>query len=230
MQQGAQLYEIGISHIGEKYVLGAVVPKDDKEYSGPWDCAEFASWLVYQVSGRLYGCADNFGDPSGADAYSGFWARDARKLGVIITTEQAAVTKGAALLRIGGKDLIGHVAISNGAGKTIEAHSTKTGVIKGHISGRRWDFGVLVPWLVYEANSSLLPKGPINSIGKIYRYENPPTFDNKVKEIQKALGMKPDGFFGQKTFSAVRDFQRVSGLVADGEVGQMTASKMGITI
>lgn len=226
MINGSRLLDLALPHIGEKYVLGVIVPKDDKDYSGPWDCAEFASWLVFQLSGRLYGCANNYGDPSSADAYSGFWARDAEKYGTKISVEEAAGTRGAALVRIAGKNLIGHVAISNGTGKTIEAHSSKTGVIIGNISNRRWDFGVLIPWINYEKISD--PE--IKPAGKIYRYKNPPEYDDKVKEIQKALGLKPDGFFGAKTFAAVREFQRLSGLLADGEVGFLTAAKLGITI
>jgi hypothetical protein len=226
MLNGSQLFALAMPHIGEKYILGSIAPKNDKNYNGPWDCAEFASWLVYQVSGRLYGCANNFGEPSGADAYSGYWARDAAKLGTKISVQEAAGTRGAALVRLAGKDLIGHVAISNGAGKTVEAHSTKTGVIVGNISNRRWDFGVLVPWINYEKLTDLEIREP----GKIYRYKNPQEYEEKTKEIQKALGLDPDGFFGLKTFTAVRDFQRVSGLVADGEVGFLTAAKLGITL
>ena len=39
----------------------------------------------------------------------------------------------------------GHIAISDGGGGTVEAHSTKAGVIASTISGRRWDMGILIP-------------------------------------------------------------------------------------
>ena len=45
-----------LPHSGEKYVLGAVVPKEHSDWVGPWDCAEFVAWGIYQVSGRLIGC------------------------------------------------------------------------------------------------------------------------------------------------------------------------------
>lgn len=227
MTTGNQIYQLGTQHVGEKYVLGVVVPKDDKDYDGPWDCAEFASWIVYQLTGKLYGCANNNGDPDGADAYSGFWATDANKIGNKITTAEAIRTPGAALIRISGNGLIGHVAISNGSGGTVEAHSTKTGVITSTASGRRWDFGVLVPWIEYTENT-LTP--PVKKPGVVYRFTSPIMFHDKIKEIQKALGLKPDGFYGQKTFNAVRAFQLKSNIVADGEVGTMTATKLGITI
>ena len=44
----------------------------------------------------------------------------------------------------------------------------------------------------------------------------------KVKQIQKALGIKADGIFGIGTESEVRKFQKAHGLVADGIVGKKT--------
>jgi len=229
MGTGHQLYELGTKHVGEKYHFGAMVPKNEPDYTGPWDCAEFASWLVYQVSERLYGCANNNGDPAGADAYSGFWARDAEKLGQKISVAQAAELPGAALVRIASRDIIGHVAISDGRGGTVEAHSTKYGVIKSKVSGRRWDFGVLVPWISYSETGEKLP--PIEKPAvKIYRWTKPMMQGEKIKEIQRALGLTPDGFYGSKTFNAVRAFQKNTNLVADGEVGPTTAAKLGVLL
>jgi N-acetylmuramoyl-L-alanine amidase len=56
-------------HLGEKYILGSLAPKNNPDYKGPWDCAEFVSWVIYQVTGKLYGCADNQSQhPASADA------------------------------------------------------------------------------------------------------------------------------------------------------------------
>lgn len=55
---GNDLIRLARKHVGERYVLGTLVPKDNWEWKGPWDCAEFASWLVYQASRQLYGCDD----------------------------------------------------------------------------------------------------------------------------------------------------------------------------
>jgi N-acetylmuramoyl-L-alanine amidase len=228
MSNGQQLYDLGLKHVGEKYSFGAMVPKNYPDYKGPWDCAEFASWLVYQVSERLYGCANNAGHPASADAYSGFWARDAEKVGKKISVQEAAVTPGAAVVRVGGIDLIGHVVISNGYGMTVEAHSTKLGVITSSLDRRRWDFGVLIPWIEYSIASPILP--PIKKPGKIYRWTKPMMEGDKIKEIQRALGIEPDGFYGSKTFNAVRAFQKNSDLVADGEVGPTTAAKLGVLV
>ena len=65
---------------------------------------------------------------------------------------------------------------------------------------------------------------------KIYRYVKPMMYAEKIKEIQRVLGVKPDGWYGAKTFNAVRVFQRNENLVADGEVGPQTAARLGISL
>ena len=47
-----------------------------------------------------------------------------------------------------------------------------------------------------------------------------------VKEIQKALGIQVDGFFGAKTEQAVKEFQAAQSLEADGIVGPRTRAKI----
>ena len=223
MAQGKDLIELALKHIGDKYRLGVIAPKDDSDYNGPWDCAEFASWVVYQCTQKLYGCANNCGNPKGADAYSGFWARDATKVGILVSIEEATKIKGAFLIRVAGDGLIGHVAISQGNGKTVEAHSTKTGVIESVVSGRRWDYGVVIPWIDYTETDNDVVVNPPKS--KIYRYTNPLMHDEFIKKIQKAVGIKLsncDGWYGSETFNAVKAFQYKKGLVPDGEAGPMT--------
>ena len=53
-------------------------------------------------------------------------------------------------------------------------------------------------------------------------------FGNDVRELQKLIGVSPDGFFGVKTFSAVSAFQRRKGLVEDGVVGVKTYEALGL--
>ena len=57
------------AHVGQQYRHG-VVPKDDPNWKGPWDCAEFASWLVFQEGQLVYGCTDPKAAPGSADAYT----------------------------------------------------------------------------------------------------------------------------------------------------------------
>src|SRR5207244_13293080 len=90
--KGERILQLGRKHIGEPYVLGALAPKNNPRWKGPWDCAEFASWLVFQAAGVLYGCESNSGEPASADAYTGYWARDAGDLGAKISVEQAMGT------------------------------------------------------------------------------------------------------------------------------------------
>jgi N-acetylmuramoyl-L-alanine amidase len=221
-------------HIGERYVLGALAPKDNSQWTGPWDCAEFASWLTFQVSSTLYGCHRDTDDPSVADAYTGYWARDAKALGIQISMEQAARTPGAAVLRVPQAGATGHIVISDGKGGTIEAHSTKRGVIASTLTGRRWDMGILVPGLSYEENATTPVVQPPATT--IYRLTDPNMTGPTVKKIQRALNAagfhcgRADGEFGPHTQAAVVAFQLSSGLVGDGEFGLLAAKRLGVAL
>ena len=104
----------------------------------------FCSWVVYRATGKLYGCSTN-SDPALADAYTGFWARDANTVGNKIEVAKAFITPGAVLLRVPAPNLIGHIVFSDGEGGTIEAHSTRRGGIRSTVKERRWDMGILLP-------------------------------------------------------------------------------------
>lgn len=222
------IVELAMRHIGEPYILGSLVPKNDADYHGPFDCAEFTSWNLYQVSGKLYGCANNAGNPATADAYTGFYKRDADMIGKIVPVEVAAKTPGAFILRYSGSGITGHIVISQGNGKTVEAHSRKDGVISSVISGRRWDIGILVPWINYEFSTSMVDVAP--PMGKIYRWTTPLMRGEKICEIQKKLKTSADGIFGSRTFHAVRNFQNLVGLVPDGEAGPKTLAALRISV
>ena len=51
-----------------------------------------------------------------------------------------------------------------------------------------------------------------------------------IKQIQKILGLKEDGYFGKNTKKAVMDYQKEHGLKVDGGVGVETWAKMNETI
>lgn len=230
MATGDQLLALAKRHVGEKYVLGARVPKDNATWTGPWDCAEFASWCLFQISGKLFGCDQNQ-KPAIADAYTGYWQRDAKAAGCTAPLVVAKSTPGAFLLRFPAPSLIGHIAVSDGTGGTVEAHSSKTGVIKGKVDGRRWDVGVLPPMITYEEPTILLPTEPP---GLVLRLKQPNMKGALVDRLQRALaqrGFSPgeiDGQFGLHTASAVHAFQLTSGLVADGEAGDSTLKALGL--
>lgn len=231
-KSGKSLCQLAEKHIGEKYQF-THVPKNNPNWKGPWDCAEFTSWAVFQLIGKLYGCLNNSLSPALADAYSGAWARDCSD-GTLPTTkmEEALATPGIILVRKPpfGKSM-GHIAISDGCGGTVEAAGVNLGVRKGKIAGRTWDFFAKIPELSYEPISSAPKAAPPPFV---LRLTEPPVAGPLVKKVQKALqrlGYNPgsmDGILGPHTVSAVCAFQVQNKLVADGIIGPLTAKKLGV--
>lgn len=230
---GDTIVQIARQHVGDRYVLGVLVPKNNPNWKGPWDCAEFVSWAVFQSTATLYGCDRDDGDPATADAYTGYWERDAKSLGQIISIEQAARTPGAAILRIPQPGATGHIVISDGAGGTVEAHSPADGVIQSTLANRRWDTGILVSGIAY-AQGPGVPVPPPDAT--ICRLTLPMMVGDRVRQIQQALSQKGfdpgalDGEFGPHTHAAVVAFQLSEGLLPDGEVGPQTAAALGIQL
>jgi len=58
------------------------------------------------------------------------------------------------------------------------------------------------------------------------RFLSQGAFGEAVKEVQQALGIQADGFFGPKTEQAVKDFQAANSLDVDGIVGPRTRAKL----
>jgi len=239
MSTGKMILEIALAHVRkppEPYVFGTggqAVPKNDPNWHGPWDCAEFVSWCVYQASQIIYGCSGT--NPAKADAYTGKWRDDAKKMGIIVDTSKAASTPGAAVLRAPTDDRCGHIVISDGKGGTVEAMDSNHGVTTGTLGGnRRWDFGILVPGIQYQ--TAAIPVKIVAPTITIYRLISPHMQDEKIREIQTKLkeqGFDPkglDGVFGPNTLAAVVGFQRSQNLVVDGEVGPKTAAALGVVI
>lgn len=230
---GADIVSLAQQHVGEKYVLGVLVPKNNPNWHGPWDCAEFASWVIYQASSRLYGCDNDSGNPASADAFTGYWDRDTRSLGQIVSLDVAAQTPGAAVLRIPQAGTTGHVVLSDGKGGTIEAHSSADGVVNLHLANRRWDAAILIPWFNYSQNPAV-PVTPPQT--EVYRLTAPPMAGPVVLQIQNALLAlgydpgTPDSVFGPHTQAAVVAFQVSTGLVGDGEVGAQTAAALNLVL
>lgn len=212
------------AHLREPYILGARAPMGNSKWAGPWDCAEFVSWCVFQTTGILFGTKPRT-DPVLADAFTGFWFDQARDEQAGIEIEAAVGIVGAVLLRAPTSQAIGHIAFSDGAGGTIEAFNKKHGVIRSKATGRRWDIGVLVPGVSYFQSDEPVPFEP--PVG-VLRLTQPLTRGPLVKKVQRALiaaGFSPgkaDGVYGPQTAHAVRDFQSTRDLVADGEVGSAT--------
>lgn len=138
---GAGILAHAKSKVGSQYVLGTLVPKNDPNYIGAFDCAELIAWAIYKETGRLYGTANNAGDAATADAFTGYFDRDAKSLGKMISIEEALTIPGAILMRRGGSGP--HVALSDGYGGTVEAMGTAYGVLETNAKGRIWDYGIL---------------------------------------------------------------------------------------
>jgi hypothetical protein len=229
---GDQILATAALHIGEPYILGARAPMSNAGWRGPWDCAEFASWCVFQTSGILFGTQPQ-DDPTRADAYTGFWADQSSMSGNIVSVEDAARIPGACVLRVPGSSRIGHIVISDGQGRTVEAHSSARGVIRHTLDGRRWDLGILVPGILYHMHEDPVPLAPP---GRILRLTDPMMRGPRIEALQRFLtdqGYHPgaiDGIFGPQTADAVQEFQLDNGLVADGEVGPATAPLLGINL
>jgi hypothetical protein len=231
MATAQSLLRIAREHVGEQYVLGAKVPKANPDWHGPWDCAEFTSWCVYQATETLFGCRPRSGDPDEVDAYTGYWAEDAEKIGEEISVGEAIATAGSFILRVPGAGANGHIVISAGGGKTVEAHSSKRGVIEGTADGRRWDTGVLVPGITTK--KSEVPKPPKRP-GLVLRVKTPPMKGEIVRDVQRQLtelgfnSGPADGVYGGQTAAAVQAFQMSKRLLVDGEVGSTTARALGV--
>lgn len=234
MKTGSDLYEKINTRMNKgRYILGVLVDKSDPDAIN-FDCAELASWGVYQTGGFLYGCENNHGSPHTSDAYTGYWDRDAHKIGKIVPIDQAKATKGAFLLRVAGNGVVGHIVCSDGKGGTAEANSAKYGNINSHVDGRRWDYGILVPGFDFTEGIDVKPiVAPTN---KIYRLTSPVMVSPSIGVIQRKLADLGyykgvvDNIFGNGTFTAVRKFQNDKGLVADGEIGNKTATELRIII
>ena len=220
-------------NVGEKYRLGAFVPKDKKDHHGPWDCAEFVSWCIYQVAGCLYGCEDNAAPPAGADAYTGYWQRDAQARGRMISIDEAARTPGAILLRYPPQSGTGHIALSDGHGHTLEAKGTQFGVVTDQVSGRRWDTGMLIAEITYPKAGTAAPVQVATRVYFVGAKGMEKAVITAIQEKLRAAGFDPgpiDGEFGDQTAEAVLAFQGQNHLMVDGEVGPETAAKLGVTL
>jgi hypothetical protein len=231
-KSGDDVVALARGHVGEAYIFGARAPMANPAWRGPWDCAEFVSWCVFQATGILYGTKPR-NDPMLADAFTGFWAEQAAAGGHTIAVDDAAGIVGAVVLRKPAGSQIGHVVLSDGKGGTVEAHSKADGVIESTLAQRRWDFGILVPGIRYFRSDASIEVVP--PAAAVIRLTTPLMRSERIRRIQRRLlklGFAPgtpDGVYGPQTAHAVQKFQaEQGGLVADGEVGQATLAALGV--
>jgi cell wall-associated NlpC family hydrolase len=114
---------------GDRYIFGAEANLNDPNPSA-FDCSELVQWAAHQVGVTI---------PDGTMNQ----LPHIQRAGKAISVDQALRTKGALLFRPG------HVAISLGDGRTIEAKGSKYGVGIFSAHGRGWTTGGLIPGMKY---------------------------------------------------------------------------------
>jgi len=145
---GGDILALAERHLGEKYVFGANANFQDPNYAGPWDCADFTSWVLYQATGIVFGCTDDTAPAKKLEPFSGSWLADMKAKGQEVPIKDAKKVAGAFFIRKKKGDKPGHVAVSDGQGKTVEAMGAAFGVTRGKVDGR-FDAAVLVPGVRY---------------------------------------------------------------------------------
>jgi hypothetical protein len=234
--EGSKILEIGKSRVGQSYVLGANVPLNNANWSGPWDCAEFASWCAYQAYGILFGIGPTT-NVANAEPFSGHWFTDAKKRGTVIPWREALSIAGAILIRRPTPGLIGHVAMSMGDGKrTLEARSKALGVgIFDKADTRSWDIGCLLPGVDYETAASSALAASTRNYPAGYLWMKTPHFKGaEVVALQRALvaahidAGSIDGDFGAQTRAALITLQVTKGLEVDGVFGPSCAAALSL--
>lgn len=237
---GQDVVDVGLTRVGQKYILGARVPLDNPNWKGPWDCAEFTSWCVYQAYGQIFG-AGNPARIDKAEPYSGYWYSEAKAKGRIIAWQDALKIPGATLVRAPAAGRIGHTAFSLGDNDhTLEARGAAFGVdVFSGATGRPWSIGCLLPGVEYALNDVqpvVLSTTAPPPLPEGYLWFKVPALKGAaviaVQEKLKAKGIDPgpiDGVFGSMTVAAVSALQAMKGLEVDGVVGPRTAAALGLS-
>lgn len=117
-----QFVSLCLQQVGDRYVFGAEARANDPN-PGSFDCSELIEW----AAGRV-GISPKVPDGSSAQI------NHCRSIPV----SQAINTKGALLWHSG------HIAVSLGNGKTVEAQNSRVGVVQG-TAGNRFKRGGLIP-------------------------------------------------------------------------------------
>lgn len=93
-------------------------------------------------------------------------------------------------------------------------HHVHISVIREHADeGALWDLSHMAG----KKTSAYVPPPGTIKLGSV---------GGSVGDLQRRLGLPPDGFFGSKTKKAVAAFQKANGLLDDGVVGPATWAKL----
>lgn len=124
--QIASFVSLALQQTGKRYVFGAEAAASNPDPRA-FDCSELVEWAAART-----------GIPKVPDGSAAQLAH-CRAKGTLITVGQGIGTKGALLF------MPGHVAISLGNGKTIEAMNPSNGVRQGNATGRAWTAAGTIP-------------------------------------------------------------------------------------
>jgi Putative peptidoglycan binding domain len=150
-----------------------------------------------------------------------------------VSVEEAAGTVGGIVLRFPpAPGEMGHIAICDGRGGTVEAKGTPYGVVADTVQHRYWDTEVKIPRVQYDPPAAFHWIRP----SQLYWLGASNMNSTIVTRLQQALAAKGfdpgpiDGEFGANTAAAIAAFQATNGLVVDGQVGTQTASALGVVL
>jgi hypothetical protein len=146
-------------------------------------------WPAFAPQRWIGVACDQARNPSTADAYTGHWRADAQRARCTVPIVTAKSTAGAFVLRFPAAHVNGHIAICDGEGGTVEAHSQARGVTRDRVDGRRWDVGVLPPMTDYEEPSVLRPFVPA---GLVLRLNQPNMKGALIARVQAELSRAND--------------------------------------
>ncbi|XXF79569.1 peptidoglycan-binding protein [Myxococcaceae bacterium GXIMD 01537] len=118
-----------LAQAGDRYIFGAETNLNDPNPKA-FDCSELVQWAAHQVGITI---------PDGTMNQ----LPHCQQKGTTVSVEKALKTRGALLFRPG------HVAISLGDGRTIEAKGSAYGVGIFSAHNRGWTTGALVPGMKY---------------------------------------------------------------------------------
>jgi cell wall-associated NlpC family hydrolase len=203
-----EVVNLALAQKGDKYVFGVEVSATDPDPEN-WDCAELIGWIF-----RRAGFA-NF--PSYSVAIM-----EACKP---ISVDVAIRTRGALLYRDPKVIGVGHVAISLGDGRSIEARGSDfgVGVFSADPATRKWTSGGLFPQVDYTGSRGTKPV--------LGRGANGAWVERLQRKLEKrGFDLGPDGVdgeFGRDTEKAVKAFQKEAGLKVTGKVGPKAWKELG---
>jgi hypothetical protein len=99
---------------------------NNASYAGPWDCAEFVTYCVYQAYGLKFGLLDGVEGTAAQESSASSWLHDATTLTSQFTEISVSAARniaGAILIATSGS----HVALSAGDGRILEANVDVSG-------------------------------------------------------------------------------------------------------